>query len=217
MSNIFARRFAMTTAAVALLAAPLVGCDSKDQADKDRAAAPQTLCGIQLPGDAERALLDLLGAQKLDTFGSRHGVRNTAQALATGRASGDDNGYELCRAYGPSSDSSSITLKFSTADEVPKEPASQFTRYKMGAMALSRPRSALLYMKCSSDQFASGFDDPVVIRGELYNMTSAGESDNTVTKENLNVLHAASLGLAKKLGCRDSAQLPSKFTMPPKA
>ncbi|MET7787712.1 hypothetical protein ABZS93_14005 [Streptomyces sp900116325] len=211
------RRFAVTTAAVAVLATPLTACDSKDQADKKTSAAPapQTLCGIKLPEDAERALLDLLGAQKLDTSGSRSSVRDTAEALSAGRASGD-NDYELCRAFGPSSETRSITFTFSTTDEVPKQPASQFTQYKMGAMALSRPRSALLFMKCSSDRFASGFDDPVVIRGELYNMMPTGKSNDTLTQENLNVLHAVSVGLARNLGCANNAHLSSEFSMPPK-
>ncbi|MGW0860158.1 hypothetical protein [Streptomyces sp. NPDC002690] len=149
-------------------------------------------------------------------MGSSHGIRGTAEALVSGRASGV-NDHFFCRVYGPAGAARPTSIAFALDDERPASPSGQFTRYRMGAMTLSRPRSAVLYIKCSSEQFTTSGGKPWGIRGELYNRGLPAGGDENIREENLNVLHAVSLALARQLGRADDAGLPAAFTVPERA
>ncbi|MEV8537390.1 hypothetical protein [Streptomyces sp. NPDC051572] len=224
LSNSPVRQLAATAATVAVLVASLTACDSKEPTEKPTTeAARSNLCGARLSTDARKALLYVLGSKKFTTSESTAALGKTARALVSGyQEKGPDDSvaeeeYELCTAYAPAADFG-VELSFYLRETVPA-PAGllpKFTQYEMGELALSRPLNAFLYMKCSSGSFSSDGDN-VLIRGELTNPLAVDSDDDNLREMNLNVLHAVSLAMAKKLGCKDDAGLPAKFSVPQKA
>jgi hypothetical protein len=75
----------------------------------------------------------------------------------------------------------------------------------------------VVYAECVSSSFHLANPKPVLIRGEIENRIPPDGKDDTVREENLRVLHAVFLAVARELRCKDDAGLPATFRMPPKA
>ncbi|MFJ4621424.1 hypothetical protein [Streptomyces sp. NPDC088812] len=221
MDTMHKQKPALTALAVCVLGVALTGCGGGEPTDGATGAtasattASGTLCGAALTEAARDSLRDLVGADGYETLGSEDGPQEAADALAadataTG-ASTDD--HELCRAYDASDGSSNGTsVAYGLVDAEPENPASVFTRYRMGsATALARARNAVVFLKCSSDLFKDGEEH--LIQGELINRSTSLEDTEATRQENLTVLHAASLAVARALGCADTAGLPAAFTV----
>ncbi|MEV2210819.1 hypothetical protein AB0H86_04830 [Streptomyces sp. NPDC050997] len=206
------------TAAVVILTFPVAACDSQEQAKEPKAeATPSTLCGVQLSAGARKALLNLVGGKELDSNGSKESLSDTARALASGyheNGADDYEEYDLCTAFG-SATTAGADLSFYLSEKVPTSISPKFTQYDMGELTLSRPSHAALYMKCSSDKFRSS-SKPILIEGKLTNAQAPPGDAEKVREENLNVLHAVTLAMAKQLGCERDADLPQQFSSPPK-
>lgn len=225
------RQLAATGMVVAALVASLASCDSNGQTGNSPTASAQTkLCGANLSTGTRKALLAVLGSRTYDWEWSNQkhlddtveadqkSLGDAAKRLVSGfRETGADDHeeYPLCSAYDPSADNSAIDLSFYLPEALPEHPASQLTRYELGKLSLARSSRAYVYMECSSSTFGSD-DEPVSIEADLErSRIPAGESD-TMRMENLNVLHAVSLAMAKELGCKDDAGLPAHFSVPRK-
>ncbi|MBK3575301.1 hypothetical protein JHN63_16060 [Streptomyces sp. MBT65] len=231
LSNGPVRQLASTVVAVAALAASLAACDSSEQTGKSKGTSAQTkLCGANLSAGTRRALLDALGSRTYDwewtnrrrlgdpTEPDQKSLGDAAKKLVAGfRATGTDEyqEYPLCYASDPSVATTMIDLSFFFRKAIPESPASQLTSYKLGKLSLARSSRAYLYMECSSGKFGSG-DEPVLIQAKLGRFRPPARESETKRMENLNVLHAVSLAMAKELGCKDDAGLPARFSAPRK-
>lgn len=125
-----------------------------------------------------------------------------------------------CWIYRSQKDLSDLTISFSFVTEVPQSNsvASTFTPYDMGALALAGSQRAAIYMKCSSTRFESdGSRQTFTLRGETSNRYLPNGSPKELQKNNLIVMHSASLSLARALNCQDNAGIPTEFKMLAKA
>ncbi|MFF9818344.1 hypothetical protein [Streptomyces sp. NPDC014006] len=203
------------------LALLLLGVSACDSGSGQKSEAVDTNCDGSLNGSAVNAAKQLIGRRTLITS-AEDGAAGAAKTLVSEyRTHGTDEVVRagFCWLYGGEKDLSDITISFAVSDRVPRpnEVASMFTPYRLGALALTSPQRAVIYLKCSSVKFASdGSRQTIVLRGETNNRytphdTAAASSNNLV------VMHSASLALSKALGCESNAGLPNQYSMPPKA
>ncbi|MFF3504155.1 hypothetical protein [Streptomyces sp. NPDC003247] len=224
MDTMLKQKPALTAAlTVCVLGAALTGCgggeptDGATGATASATAASGTLCGAALTETARDSLRGLVGTDSYRTLGSDDGPQEVADALVADATAGGTSteDHELCLAYDASDDSSSGTsVAYGLVDAEPENPASVFTRYRLGsATALARAMNAVVFLKCSSGLFKDGDGKEHLIQGELVNRSTSLEDTEETRRENLTVLHAASLAVARALGCADTAGLPAAFTV----
>jgi hypothetical protein len=223
MDTMHKQKLALTALTVCVLGVPLTGCGGGEPADgatgatASPTAASVTLCGAALTEAARDSLRDLVGTGSYKTLGSEDGPQEVADALvADATVSGTSTkDHELCLAYDASDKSSHGTsVAYGLVDAEPENPASVFTRYRLGsATALARARNAVVFLKCSGSVLNGGDGKEFLIRGELLNRNTSLTDTEKTRRENLTVLHAASLAVAHALGCTDTAGLPGTFTV----
>lgn len=91
----------------------------------------------------------------------------------------------------------------------PRRPAG--TRlFLLGKEAVANTRSAGLYFECVGPQIEGSGRIPVRVRGGLGKAKDRGDAVEDLVA-NLSVLHAASLAVAKRLGCTNNGGLPEKL------
>ncbi|MGW0992901.1 hypothetical protein [Streptomyces sp. NPDC002520] len=180
-------------------------------------------CDGSLNSSAISATRKLLGSESFITSTGDGGAASTAKDIVSEyRTHGISGGKEagLCWIYSSKKDLSDITISFAFSGEVPQSDkvASTFTPYRLGALALTSTQRAVIYMKCSSVKFESdGSRETFVLRGETNNRYEPEGSSFEAQKNNLIVMHSASLALARALRCENNGGLLSEFKMPAKA
>ncbi|TGA85688.1 hypothetical protein [Streptomyces sp. MZ04] len=210
------QRFIRIAVSAGLMFTSLVACDSDTAKSEESGSAVDEPCGIKLSADAKRAALNLIGTDKYEATSPDGGPTGTASKLVKEHQTyGDSRAhkYDLCLTYKSAADLSATSISFSLiAEEPSKDFDPEFAQYDLGAtLAIAKPRNAVLYMNCSSSRFDKGSGEPVVIRGEHRTRTPPDEDSKRLGKENLAVLHSASLALTQALKCKNHAGLPKEF------
>lgn len=203
-----------------LVAAGATACSGNDGTESD---AGNRNCNGALDSSAAKAVTHLVGSDSFLTSSPNGGAADVAKEIVSeyrnrGINSANDKG--LCWIYGSEKDLSDLTITFSFASEVPQsnKVASSLTPYRMGALALTSSRRAVIYLNCSSTKFESnGSRQSFAIRGETNNRYEPDGSPAEAGRNNLIVMHSGALALARALGCKNNAGLPDKFVMPSRA
>lgn len=195
------------------------GCDANGEGGErahsessPTADRPEKLCGIELPDDARADLRRLVAGHPFKSTGN--GIKATTQKIVDGDVRKD--GADLCTAYGSTSSFENRSrFTFYMEDGLTKNPDPRFTRYRMGAMALSQPSRAVLFFECKSKELDySEPPKPVLLSGNITDNPNIAERDDNARLENLRVLHAVTLAVAKELGCQNNAGLPEDYQVP---
>ncbi|MEV6165984.1 hypothetical protein AB0L71_29545 [Streptomyces sp. NPDC052052] len=88
--------------------------------------------------------------------------------------------------------------------------------YTMGKQSEATPTSAALYFECVSTRFKGSKERPMRILGNFGRPKDRGQNASDPREVNLTVVHAASLALAKELGCENNGGLPKTPVLTPK-
>ncbi|MEU0158127.1 hypothetical protein ABZ154_04595 [Streptomyces sp. NPDC006261] len=160
-----------------------------------------------------------------DTVFSRSGSRKmegVVDALKRGHESGRSwaTGAELCRLSpkgGGTRDRGALSFSMYAPQDVGDRRLPEgWQLYTMGKQSEVGPGGASLYFECVSPQLKGSENTPLRIRGGF----GRGRSDAPDTRElrdaNLEILHAASLAVAKELDCKGNAGLPEKPDLRPR-
>lgn len=200
--------------AVCLLA---TACGGEEEPEPERVTAEQQ-CDDTLSPDAARALETVLNTKRF-SHDPRGGLERTADALVVDHEKGERRTptHYLCKAN-PSELSDTVTVEFRLYRDTELPAGRRLASlhpYAMGVEAVSGPKRARLYIRCTSPRLQGSDKRPARIMGELYFIRSKLPDTLPIREANLTVLHSATLAVVRKLGCEDDAGLDVKPVFKP--
>ncbi|WP_335941312.1 hypothetical protein [Streptomyces sp. PTD5-9] len=89
--------------------------------------------------------------------------------------------------------------------------------YTMGKLSEAAPAGAFLYFECVSPQFKGSKERPMRIVGSFSHREATAQKTPEHLAENMTIVHAASLAVAKKLQCENNGGLPEKPVLTPRS
>ncbi|WP_143203537.1 hypothetical protein [Streptomyces sp. CB01580] len=89
--------------------------------------------------------------------------------------------------------------------------------YTMGKRSEAAPAGASLYFECVSPQFKGSKEHPMRIYGNFTHGKATAQNTLEHFAENMTIIHAASLAVAKKLQCENNGGLPEKAVLTPRS
>lgn len=89
--------------------------------------------------------------------------------------------------------------------------------YRMGKRSIATPTSGSLYFDCVSPRLKGSKERPLRIHGAFHHPKATAQSTPEHLAANMEIVHAASLAVAKKLQCENSGGLPEKPVLTPES
>ncbi|MEU3609324.1 hypothetical protein AB0E83_28320 [Streptomyces sp. NPDC035033] len=200
--------------AVCLLA---TACGGEEEPEPERVTAEQQ-CDDTLSPDAARALETVLKTKRF-SHDPRGGLERTTDALVADHEKGERRTptHYLCKAN-PSELSDTVTVEFRLYRDADLPGGARLAGlhpYEMGVEAMSGPRRARLYIRCTSPRLQGSDKRPARIMGELYFIRSELPDTVPVREAHLTILHSVTLAVVRKLGCEGDAGLTEKPVLKP--
>ncbi|MFI1187744.1 hypothetical protein [Streptomyces californicus] len=197
-----------------ILAGCATACASDPEPQSPYVNAAEVCDGV-FAGDLEKTVEAVTGAKSFERRAGG-GMGQVIEKIKKGYVSGRSWSprEELCEmAAKGSSSAEETTLAFHiyAPQDVnyPGNPEGA-KRFSLGKEAVSNIRSAGIYFECISPRLDGSKSRPARIYGGLGNAHYRGDARENLM-DNLRVVHSASLALAEKLECEDSAGLPDKL------
>ncbi|MFD3786302.1 hypothetical protein [Streptomyces cyaneofuscatus] len=221
MGSVRAGRLFATVGLALVMGAGGAACGSGDSAAEEPFVGAAEVCDGLFAGPLAKEVESVTG----DTVFHRSGpgkMGRVADALRRGHESGRSwaTGAELCRLSpkgGGSRDRGELRFSMYAPQDVGDLRLPEgWQLYTLGKQSEVGPGGASLYFECVSPQMKGSEETPLRIRGGF----GRGRNDAPDTRElrdaNLEILHAASLAVAKELDCEDNAGLPEKPDLRPR-
>ncbi|MFF9502780.1 hypothetical protein [Streptomyces sp. NPDC014656] len=195
--------------AICLLA---TACGGDEEPEPKRVVAAQQ-CDDTLSREAAHALETVLKTKTFDDAPTG-GLERTADALVADYDRGQRRSptRRLCRAS-PATSSDAITIAFHLYRETELargDRVASLHPYAMGVEALSGPKRARLFVRCTSPRLQESDKRPAPVMGELNFIRSDLPDTASVREAHLTILHSVTLAVVRKLGCENDAGLDAK-------
>ncbi len=214
MKGMGVNRNGKTLIAGLLLAVCATACSSDPEPQSPYVNAAEVCDGV-FAGDLEKTVETVTGATSFERRAGG-GMGELVEEIEKGYASGRSWSprEELCEMAAKGSRSGEeTTLAFHiyAPQDVnyPGNPEGA-KRFSLGKEAVANVRSAGIYFECVSPQLDGSKNRPARIYGGLGKAHDRGDAQDNLM-DNLRVVHSASLALAEKLECEDSAGLPENL------
>ncbi|RPK77262.1 hypothetical protein EES45_21550 [Streptomyces sp. ADI97-07] len=199
-----------------------VACGGSDEkTGEDTFVGAEEVCDGLFAGPLASKVQSVTGDAEFFATGAK-GLDNVVEALKRGHASGRSwaTGAELCPLSpkgAAAGDSGGIKFSMYAPRDVEDPRTSADTEsYDMGEKAESRPAGASLYFECASPQVKGSDERPLRIFGSFGRGKSDAADTPASRAANLEILHAASLSVVKKLDCENDGGLPKTPVLTPK-
>ncbi|MFB7913145.1 hypothetical protein [Streptomyces sp. NPDC056061] len=177
------------------------------------------ICEGLFSGPLEKTIESVLGAKSFDSNG-KGGMQRAVDGLKKAYESGHNwaPGGTLCeispQGIGTKSDSR-IYFDMYMPRDLEDKYSSKKRYYLMGKRAAASPLGASIYYECVSPQFEGSKERPMRIYGSFVRAQASRENRPDYVDENMQIAHAASLAVAKKLQCENNGGLPEKPVLTP--
>jgi len=207
--------------AVALVLVTSGGASACGSDTEESFVGADEVCGGVFDGPVHKTVESVMGSKSLYRTPS-NGMDRVIEAIKDGYALGRNwaPGAELCSLLAKGAvtrDATTISFHIYDPRDVSDPEASNGGRlYRMGTLSEGNPRAAVIFFECVSPQLKGSKDHPARIGGELLNTKVRAGDPLAHSDDNLTVMHAVSLAVAKKLQCRDNGGLPDKPDLRPK-
>ncbi|MEV5682364.1 MULTISPECIES: hypothetical protein [unclassified Streptomyces] len=203
---------------VLTVGAGAVACGSEEKKESPYVGAGE-VCGGVFAGPLEKTVETVTGATSFDRTGEKR-MDRVVEALKKGYASGRSwaTGYDLC-VLGAEGAGRRDDVKINFSIYAPQDVGDTDLRggarmYSMGKEATAGAVGARINFECVSPQLEGSKERPARIKGGFGNAKDRGTAPEDLAA-NLTLAHAASLAVAKKLGCEDNGGLPEKPDLQP--
>ncbi|MEU9317526.1 hypothetical protein [Streptomyces sp. NPDC048295] len=195
-----------------------VGCGGEEKTP-DYVGAEE-VCDALFQGPLAKKVESVTGATSFAWTGTK-GYDRVVEGLKTGYTSGHRwaAGGELCTLSpkrGALADKSRISFDMYAPQDLNDPYAKDGHYYTLGKRSQAAPRGASLYFECVSPQIEGSKERPLRVSGRFYHPKATARSTPEHFDANMEIMHAASLAVAKKLQCENDGGLPEKADLTPR-
>lgn len=196
------------------------GDGSSEKPDYVSASA---LCGGAFGPHAAKALEDITGSKKFSPYGVRdQSINDFVDEFGywdEASPAGPET-HSFCPIFTGKSSPMEVTIDFELADDgIPKnsEVDPRLFQYPIGRAAFASGKNAIIYFECISPRLDDSKDSPALIRSHMWSGIPPKSEEKKRANDNMSVMHAAALEIAKRLKCKNNGDLPAKPVLEPKS
>lgn len=189
--------------------------------DEPSPVGADKVCDGLFSGRMEKTVESVIGATSFLRPVSNSGMERISDDLkkAYERGRSWSVGAELCWIR-PSGDgpSDSVSLDFSMYAPDDLDGPGKSSRglyYAVGKHSVAGPADAALYFECTSPRFKGSVKYPLRIVGRFGQLKKHVRNTPEALGDNLSIIHAASLAVAKNLECKNDGGLPKRPNLTP--
>ncbi|MFJ9676525.1 hypothetical protein ACIRP2_00470 [Streptomyces sp. NPDC101194] len=196
----------------------VAGCGGEEE-PPDYVGAGQ-VCGGLFAGPLAKTVESVTGATSFAWSGT-NGMQRVVDGLKAGYEEGRTlaSGGRLCEMNpkgGALIDRSKIDFDIYPPQDLNEGYSNDEHYYTMGKRSGATSAGAFLYFECVSPQFKGSKERPLRVQGSFYHPKATAQNTSEHMAANMEILHAASLAVAKKLQCEKNGGLPEKPVLKPR-
>ncbi|WP_335941314.1 hypothetical protein [Streptomyces sp. PTD5-9] len=194
------------------------GCGKEEPPDYVGAGQ---VCGGIFAGPLEKTVESVTGGTSF-AWTNGKGMQRVVDGLKDAYVSGHRwaIGGQLCQ-ISPKDGGQKSRARINFDMYAPEDLDGSYSRngrdYTMGKDSGAAPAGASLYFECVSPEFKGSKENPMRISGGFTHGKATAQKTPEHFAENMKIIHAASLAVAKKLQCENNGGLPEKAVLTPRS